>query len=397
MDGWKAEMGRVREKRRVEERRSEKREDQRRESERVRRKKGQMREKVGKSRNTVFFQWFVAPEGQQVGSLKRRVRSHLARWEMKNCTPLWREAHFEVKMYKAHQGRTTFGSWDVEKVHAIVVRSTFASEKAQNTPGSDHFWKLRCRKSARRCGAKHISKSKVQKTDGYGALLDVQMCFRVAGARDCAPCQKWAKREGFVAFPKTMAGVGHLKRICKDAFSVAGTVQETCSSEMLGGQGVDFLRGVAFWSIRSSGLLRWFCVTGATLPMTWHHFFVAGAILSTGGLEKSQNALVRGCQLCTQLSIFEGSLAELLCFWCCQVRKLKMSRRIASFWMLSSSKNEEVSQNCFVFDVVNFEKWGSLAELLRFWCSQLWKWGSHAELLRSWCCQLWKMKKFFAE
>ena len=42
------------------------------------------------------------------------------------CTPLWREAHFEVKMYK--------------------------------TPFSDHFWKLRCRKSARRCGAKRISK-----------------------------------------------------------------------------------------------------------------------------------------------------------------------------------------------------------------------------------------------
>ena len=26
------------------------------------------------------------------------------------CTPLWREAHFQVKMYKAHQSRTTFGS-----------------------------------------------------------------------------------------------------------------------------------------------------------------------------------------------------------------------------------------------------------------------------------------------
>ena len=48
-----------------------------------------------------------------------------------------------------------------------------------------------------------------------------------------------------------MAGVGHLKRICKDAFRVAGAVQKTCSSEMLGGQGADFLRGVAFWSIRS--------------------------------------------------------------------------------------------------------------------------------------------------
>ena len=30
-------------------------------------------------------------------------------------------------------------------------------------------------------------------------------------------------------------------------------------------------------------------------------------------------ALVRGRQLCIQLSIFEGSLAELLCFWCCLV------------------------------------------------------------------------------
>ena len=47
--------------------------------ERVRRKKMQMREKVGKSRFTVFFQWFVAPEGRKVGSLKRRVRSQLAR------------------------------------------------------------------------------------------------------------------------------------------------------------------------------------------------------------------------------------------------------------------------------------------------------------------------------
>ena len=30
---------------------------------------------------------------------------------MKNCTPLWREAHFQVKMYKTHQVRTTFGSF----------------------------------------------------------------------------------------------------------------------------------------------------------------------------------------------------------------------------------------------------------------------------------------------
>ena len=138
----------------------------------------QTREKVGKSRNTVFFQWFVAPAGRKVGSLKRRGRSQLARWEMKNCMPLWREAHFEVKMYKAHHSRTTFGSWDVEKVHAIVARSKFRSQNVQSTPRSDHFWKFRCRKSARHCGAKQISKSKCIRHTIIGPLLEVQMSLR---------------------------------------------------------------------------------------------------------------------------------------------------------------------------------------------------------------------------
>ena len=138
MERWKAEQGRGREKRKIRRKKSRR--------ERGRRQKMQMREKVGKSRNTVFFQWFVAPEGRKVGSLKRRVRSQLARWEMNNSTPLWREAHVEVKKYKAHQVQTTFGSWDVEKVHAVVARSTFPSQNVQSTPCSGHFWKLRCRK-----------------------------------------------------------------------------------------------------------------------------------------------------------------------------------------------------------------------------------------------------------
>ena len=163
MDRWKAEQGRGREKRKI------------------RRKKMQMREKVGKSRNTVFFQWFEAPEGRKVGSLKRRVWSQLARWEMKSCTPSWREAHFEVKMYKTHHCRTTLGSWDVEKVHAVVARSTFRSQNVQSTPFSDHFWKLRCWKSARRCGAKHILKSKCTKHTMVGPLLEVEM------SKKCTP------------------------------------------------------------------------------------------------------------------------------------------------------------------------------------------------------------------
>ena len=93
----------------------------------------------------------------------------------KKCTPLWREAHFEVKMHKTHQLRTTFGSCDVEKVHAVVARSTFRSQNVQNTSVPDRFWKLRCRKSARRCGAKHISKSKCTKHHMFAPLLEVQM------------------------------------------------------------------------------------------------------------------------------------------------------------------------------------------------------------------------------
>ena len=141
---------------------SQRRDEKKKEAERresLRRKKIQVCEKVGKSQNTVFFQWFVAPEGRKVGSLKRWVLSHLARWEMKSCMPLWREAHLEVQMHKAHQLRITFTSWDVEKVHAVVVRSTFRSESVKSTTCSDDFWTFRCRKSARRCGAKHISKS----------------------------------------------------------------------------------------------------------------------------------------------------------------------------------------------------------------------------------------------
>ena len=115
-----------------EKRREEKnKEDQRRE--RVRRKKMQVREKVEKLRNAVFFQRFGAQEGRKVGSLKRRAEPS--------------------------------GGMKDEKVHAIVARSTFTSQNAQSTPGPDHFWKLRCGKSARRCGTQSTFRSQnVQNT-----------------------------------------------------------------------------------------------------------------------------------------------------------------------------------------------------------------------------------------
>ena len=115
---------------------------------------------------------------------------------LKKCTPLWREAHLQVKMYKTHQLRTTFGSWDVEKVHAVVARSTFRSQNVQNTPAPDHFWKLRCRKSPRRCGAKHISKSKCTKHHMFAPLLEVQM------SKKCTPL--WREAHFEVKMYKTL-------------------------------------------------------------------------------------------------------------------------------------------------------------------------------------------------
>ena len=53
------------------------------------------------------------------------------------------------------------------------------------TGGLGALLKLRCRKSARRCGAKHMSKSK-----GLGDILDVQTSFCVAGGVDCASTEK---------------------------------------------------------------------------------------------------------------------------------------------------------------------------------------------------------------
>ena len=104
-------------------------------------------------------------------------------------TPLWCEAHFQVKIYQTHQVWTTFGSCDVEKVHAVVARSTFPSQNVQSTPCSDHFWKLRCRKSARCCGVKHISKSKSTKHTRFGPLLEVEM------SKKCTPLWREAHFE----------------------------------------------------------------------------------------------------------------------------------------------------------------------------------------------------------
>ena len=323
------------------EKRREKREDQRRE--RVRRKKMQAREKAEKSRFIVFFQWFVAPEGAKAAGAepagpKRNeklhavvarstfaseklktphVRSTFGSCDVEKCAPLLRKAHVQVKMYKAHQRRSTFGSWDVEKVHAVVVRSPFPGQHLKNITCSDHFWRFRCGFAWQAQGILHLAKMwgacSVSTNDGRRGTFE----------EDLDRCISRGRR----------------------------STRDTCIRD-----------------IRRSG--RWFPERGCILE---HQIFRFAKLILRDRRCTSYclASLLRGCHL-TQMEwknrkthwyeavssalnfpFFEGCLAELLCFWCSQLRKLRKSRRIVSVLMLLSSKVEEVSQNCFVLKLAD--------------------------------------------
>ena len=99
---------------------------------------------------------------------------------------IWGSGGSKSRLAKA-AGAEPAGQVRDEKLHAVVARSTFASQNVQNTPGADHFWQLRCRKSARR-GAKHIRSQNV-KTPGVRTTLEVQM------SKKCMPLWREAHFE----------------------------------------------------------------------------------------------------------------------------------------------------------------------------------------------------------
>ena len=108
---------------------------------------------------------------------------------------IWGSGGSKSRLAKA-AGAEPAGQMRDEKVHAVVARSTFPSQNVQNTRGADHFWQLRCRKSARRRGAKHISKSKCTKHTTFGPLLEVEM------SKKCTPL--WREAHFQVKMCKTL-------------------------------------------------------------------------------------------------------------------------------------------------------------------------------------------------
>ena len=243
---------------------------------------------------------------------------------------LWREANFEVQSVKNCRVRST---WKLRRWNSA------------RRCGAKHISKSKCTKHTILRRAKHIWKSKVSKTDSLGPLSDVQMSLCVAGARDSAPSKKWEKREGFVAVSKTLAGVGHLKRICKDESRVAGAVQETHEADVLAG--------------------RWF-------PAKLH--FGASDLQGCEDdfSRQVQNFVWPGITFSWQARYFrQMEWKNCKTHWYEPVSSavnfpfLKEVSKNCFVFDLSSSEIEEVLQNCFVFEIVNFENWGSLAEELR--------------------------------
>ena len=251
-------------------------------------------------------------------------------------------------------GAEPSGQMRDEKLHAVVARSTCRSQNEQNTAAPEHFWTLWCGKNGRRCGAKRL-----QNTSSVGPLLEIEMLKKCTAlwckARSelktekkshvrapfgrwsvvlcSAPCQKWAKREGFGAFPKMMASVRHLKRICKDACRVAGGAQETRD-------------------VRRSG--RWFPERGCSLE---HQIFRFAKVILRDRCNTSYDLA----------SLFRGRRST-LDRWSGTIAKTQWYETISAALNIPFLK--EVSQNFFVFDVVNLKNRENFAEFFRFWLCQ---------------------------
>ena len=147
----------------------------------------------------------------------------------------------------------------------------------------------------------------------FAPLLDVEASFRVGRRKGFCTLLKVSKKgEGFATVSKTLAGVGHLKRICKDAFCLAGVfIRDVRRSGrwfpergcILEHQIFRFAKMILRERCCSSyDLASLFCGARSTLDSHARSIFCG----------KSQNALVRGCQHCTHLSIFESRIASLL-------------------------------------------------------------------------------------
>ena len=257
----------------------------------------------------------------------------------KKCTPLWREAHFEVKMYKTHQGFGPLLEVEMSKKCTPLWREAhFEVNMYKTLGGSDHFWKLRCRKNARRCGANTFRSQTVKNTT----------CSRHFWAFRCRFA--W-QAQGIVDLVKS----GQRWRFCGISKNDGrrGTFEEDVQRCIFRGR--RSMRDMFIRAVRRSG--RWFPDRGCILePQIFR--FAEMMLRDTCSTSYDLASLFRGRRstldrwsrkIAKRIDTRLSALHSTFHFW-------RKSRRIVLFLMLSSSKLEDVSQNCFVLDVVKFKK-----------------------------------------
>ena len=225
----------------------------------------------------------------------------------KKCTPLWREAHFEVKSAKNWSIRSTFGRSDV------VLRGR---------------------------GKGLCIWLKVTKTWGFCSTPKRWQAWDIwrGSAKMHCPWQAQYKRHAhqscwevraLISWEGLHFGASNLQ-VCWDDF--AWQVQHFVWP------------GITFsWQAQYFRQVEW-----KNRKTHWYEA-VSSALNFPCSKEVSQNCFV------FYVVHFQKwrSLAKLFRFWCCQVEKLRRSCGIAAFLMSSSSKTEDVSQNSFVFKLAD--------------------------------------------
>ena len=229
---------------------------------------------------------------------------------------IWGSGGSKSRLAKA-AGAEPAGQMRDEKLHAVVARSTCPSQNVQSTPCTDHFWRLDVVSRGRRKG--FCTCSKVSKTCGFCSISknngrhgtfeeDLQSCiFR--GRRSTKDMLMRDVRRFGRWFPERGCSLEY--QMCRFAKMI---LRDRCGTSY---DLASIFRG------RRSTLDRW-----------------------TGKIAK---------RIGTRLAALHSTFH----FW-------RKSRRILLFLMSWTSKNEEVSQNCFVSDVVKFKKSRHLVELFRF-------------------------------
>ena len=282
----------------------------------------QVREKVEKSRSLIFSKYLWL---QRVEKSKSRLAKAAGaepvgqmRDEQLHAAVVVRTHISKSKCTQHVSFGALFGSCDVEKVHAVVARSTFWSQNVQSTSAPERFWKLRCSKVHAVVARTTFRSPNVQNTTCSRHFWTLQRRF------------VW-QAQGSVHLFKSEQNV-RVSCISKnDGRRV--TFEEDLQRYIFCGR--RNTRDMFIRDVRRSG--RWFPERCCILE---HQIFRFAKVILCDRCStlydlaslirgrrstldrwsgKIANALVRGRQLCIQLSILEGSLAEFFRFWCCQL------------------------------------------------------------------------------